>query len=95
MTQSKLDQASKLVNSEALSHTRLADNTGVILDINGRQVLSLNESGMLLLDQIKASPCELDDLVKSLTDEYDISKDIAQADIDTFLSEIIDALGEK
>ena len=52
------------------------------LDLNG--MLTLNDSGVILWKALEQG-CDKEALVKVLTDEYDVSDDIASADVDEFL----------
>ena len=68
---------------------RNAADTWVVLplgeatvDLNG--MLTLNDSGVVLWRALEAG-CDKEALVKALTDEYDVSDDIASADVDEFL----------
>lgn len=68
---------------------RNAADTWVVLplgeatvDLNG--MLTLNDSGVVLWRSLEAG-CDKEALVKALTDEYDVSDDIASADVDEFL----------
>jgi hypothetical protein len=52
------------------------------LDFNG--MLSLNETGVMLWHLLE-SECTKEELVTALLNEYDVSKDVASADVDEFL----------
>lgn len=52
------------------------------LDFNG--MLSLNETGVMLWHLLE-NECTKEELVTALLNEYDVSKDIASADVDEFL----------
>ena len=52
------------------------------LDFNG--MLSLNETGVMLWHLLE-NECQKEELVTALLNEYDVSKDIASADVDEFL----------
>ena len=60
----------------------LAEST---LDFNGK--LTLNESGHLLWKALE-SGCDSDDLVKILLEEYDVSVDEAQKDVNEYLEKL-------
>ena len=68
-------------------------NTWVVLplaektvDFNG--MLKLNDTGVLLWKVLEQG-ADRDALVKALTDEYDVSRDTALADVDEFLNTLI------
>lgn len=52
------------------------------LNFNG--MLSLNETGVMLWHLLE-NECTKEELVTALLNEYDVSKDIASADVDEFL----------
>ena len=53
-------------------------------DLNFEGLITLNETGAFLWE-ILEKECHEDDLIQALTNEYDISKDQAKADIQAFL----------
>lgn len=57
-----------------------------VVDLNG--MLTLNESGVLLWKALEVG-ADKDDLVKVLTDEYDVSAEVASKDVDTFVDALI------
>ena len=68
-------------------------NTWVVLplaektvDFNG--MLKLNDTGVLLWKALEQG-ADRDALVKALTDEYDVSRETALADVDEFLNTLI------
>jgi hypothetical protein len=79
---------SRLLSSEAISQTRLADHTGVILDVDSLQVFSVNETGMCLVEALRDGVADHDGLVKKLVGEFDIDEETAAADIDAFVEEL-------
>ena len=56
------------------------------VDFDG--MLTLNESGVILWKAME-NGCEKSDLVKALTDEYDVSEDVALADVEIFINKLI------
>ena len=50
-------------------------------------MLTLNESGVLLWRTME-NGCEKDALVKALTDEYDVSAELALADVEAFINKL-------
>jgi hypothetical protein len=79
---------SRLLSSEAISQTRLADQTGVILDVDSLQVFSVNETGMCLVEALRDGVDDHDGLVKKLVGEFAIDEETAAADIDAFVEEL-------
>lgn len=56
------------------------------LEFNG--LITVNEVGVALWEMLQAE-VTLDDLVKGILDEYDVSEEIAREDIQEFLEELI------
>ena len=56
-----------------------------MVDFNG--MLTLNESGVIRWRALE-SGCDKNTLVKALTDEYDVSNEIALADVEAFLAKL-------
>lgn len=50
-------------------------------------MLTLNESGVLLWRTME-NGCEKDALAKALTDEYDVSAELALADVEAFINKL-------
>lgn len=52
-----------------------------------REMLTLNESGVLLWRLMKEG-CDREDLVAALLTEYDVSRSVAEADADEFVKKL-------
>lgn len=76
------------IASGVLTHTELADGTGVLLDIRGGQVLTLNETGELLVQAICEAKSSPEDLADVLVDRHGIDKDTALRDCNEFLEHL-------
>lgn len=59
-----------------------------IADFNG--VISLNETAAFLLSKLK-DEIELNNLVEELRKEYEISRELAQKDVEQFIAELMQA----
>ncbi len=59
------------------------------LDFNA--IITLNETGAFLFSKLQEKDMSEEDLVKAITAEYDVTEDIALADIKKFLNNIIEA----
>lgn len=77
-----------LLRSGRIVRTGLADQSGVMVDTAGMQMLSLNETGMILVEEI-ASGAGLDALVERLVREFRVSGDTARQDVERFLGELM------
>jgi hypothetical protein len=78
----------KLLVSDELTQQKLADETGVILDVDSLQVFSLNETGMFLVEAMKAGVATRDGLVESLVAEFEVDGETAARDVDEFVGEL-------
>lgn len=58
------------------------------LDFNG--IINLNESGAFLFELLQ-NGAEREELVNRLLEEYDVTRDRAEADIDSFIKKARDA----
>ena len=58
------------------------------IDFNG--IINLNETGAFLWGEL-AKGCTYDELLDALLSEYDVSEDVARADIDAFIKTAKDA----
>jgi hypothetical protein len=67
----------------------MVDNSGVILDVDSLQVLSLNETGLFLVEALRNGVDDRCGLVKRLVEEYEIDESTAKADVDSFVDELI------
>jgi len=50
-------------------------------------LIALSESGVLLYNKLKEG-CSKEDLVAVLTTEYEVSKEVADSDVDAFLDQM-------
>ena len=82
----------RALRSGRFAMTRLGDGSGVLLDIEGNQVLSLNETGMFLLDAIAAGTAGEDALLSAMLGAFDVDETTARADLDRFLAELRERL---
>jgi hypothetical protein len=79
---------SRLLSSESVSQTRLADHSGVILDIDSLQVFSVNDTGMCLVEALRDGIGDHDGLVKRVVEEFDVDWETAARDVDAFVEEL-------
>ena len=88
MVVSRTLDLSRLLSSEDISHTKLADNTGVILDVESLQVFSLNETGLFLVEALRAGISDHQSLVHRMVEEFEVDEETASADVDAFVEEL-------
>ena len=92
---SRLDDLKVLLESGELSTTKLADESGVVLDIDSLQVLALNETGMFLVEALREGAASKEELTQRLTKEFDVDEEVAAQDVDSFLDEMEKLLLDK
>ena len=93
---SKLEELSRLLASEdEFTQQKLADETGVILDVDSLQVFSLNETGQFLVDCLKDGVASEGGLVTRLVDEFEVDETTAKSDVGEFVAALDRYLIEK
>ncbi|MCP4897069.1 MAG: PqqD family protein [bacterium] len=85
---SRIDELKSLLASDDLSTTKLADESGVVLDIDSLQVLALNETGMFLVEVLREGASTKEELAKRLAEEFEVDQDVALKDVEAFLAEM-------
>ena len=79
---------SRLLSSEAVSQTRLADHSGVILDIDSLQVFSVNDTGMCLVEALGDCVDDHEGLVQRIVEQFEVDREKAASDVDAFVDEL-------
>jgi len=83
-----LNELSAHLKDEQISETVLEDGSGVLLDLSGQRVLSLNDTGMLLVSRLRSGVVERGQLLDAMTQAFEVSSEQAAADVDSFLREL-------
>lgn len=78
---------------ETLTHTTLADDSGVLLDIKGGKVLTLNSTGETLVKAIESGAGTVEEMAQLLVQKHGISEELARQDTEEFLDQLLDRLG--
>lgn len=78
----------RLLSSEGVSQTRLADHSGVILDVDSLRVFSVNDTGMSLVEALRDGVDDHAGLVRRLVVEFEVDEATAAADVDAFVEEL-------
>jgi hypothetical protein len=79
----------EVLKSDRLAYTDMGEDGGVLLDIAGHQVFTLNEVGMFLVNLIRQDDVgATEQLTQRLVAEFQVDEVIARADVDEFLSEL-------
>jgi len=76
-----------LLRSERFSKAKLTDGTGVMTDAESMRILSLNETGIFLVEGL-VSGLGLEALVERLVEEFRVSAPDAREDLERFLGEL-------
>lgn len=71
-----------------LTFTQLADRTGVLLDLEGQQVLTLNSTGCAVVSAITDGANNIEDLAQRLTATFDVDETTARQDVSDYLEEL-------
>ncbi len=84
--------AARLAAGE-LTVTRLVDGSGVILDVDGLAVFSVNETGMFLVEQLGEGVTDPGTLSRMVVESFEVESEQAAADVEAFLTELVRRLG--
>ncbi len=76
------------LESERFTRQRLADGSGVLLDLERMRVLTLNETAMFLLEEIAAGATTAAALAERLAAAFEVEPAIARRDV----AELVDHL---
>ena len=85
---SNLERLSELLQSDKVTRTTLVDDTGVILHLDSLQVLTLNETGMFLVERLGEGMSSVRQLITALTEEFEVDEATAREDVASFLNEL-------
>ncbi len=66
------------------------DGEGVVLHLGSRQYFSVNDTGVTILEQLRTRRT-LDDLVRTVTTEYDVTEEEATRTVRAFLDRCLEA----
>jgi hypothetical protein len=66
------------------------DDEGVVLHLGSLRYFTVNETGLTIL-QALMEPRTITELVKSVTDEYDVSDELAEQTTREFINRCVDA----
>lgn len=93
MDNQQLQSLKDLVTQGDLQLTPLADGSGVMLNLNKQQVLSLNATGRFILESLIANDqSDLEQLAAALSDEFEVSQEQGLSDTVAFLRSLAELL---
>ncbi|MFO7763078.1 MAG: PqqD family protein [Wenzhouxiangellaceae bacterium] len=70
----------------------LDDGSGVLLDVDGEQLISLNRTGIRLVQYLDEGAATLDAVRDRLAEEFEIDSDRAERDARAFFAELARAV---
>lgn len=80
------------LESGRLTINALDDGSGVLLDIDGEQLLTLNRTGMRLVQAMDDGAASVEALRDTLLKEFEVEAERAEADARAFVEEVAEAL---
>jgi hypothetical protein len=86
-----LDKIQEALNSSNITLTEMADGTGVVLDIEHSQVLSMNASGLFIVKCLRESG-DPADIPGKMADEFEVSVEVAREDTLALLDRLAELL---
>jgi len=89
----RIEHLAALLDNKTIAFTKLADDTGIVLDTNTAQVMSLNESATFLIEAMSSGARTGDELVHALLTEFEVDGDTARADVEAFLEDLSEHVG--
>jgi hypothetical protein len=85
-------QLAEQLGSDRYTRKTLADGSGVLLDLEGMRVLSLNATGAFLLDRIAAGAGSAGALAAELAAAFEVDQETARQDVEELLADLEKAL---
>ena len=83
-----MNKLHELLSSGQLTETALNEGGGVLLDLEGQQILSMNEVGMKIVRMLRSESLTQADLVQRLTEAYGIDEETAAKDVGSFIQRL-------
>lgn len=83
-----LDDLAPLLGSDRFRRQTLADGSGIVLDMEAMRVLSLNRTGMHVLDAVARGETRVEALERHLTEAFEVDAETAARDIEELLEQI-------
>ena len=80
------------LESGRLTINALDDGSGVLLDVDGEQLLTLNRTGMRLVQGIDDGAMTVEALGGMLLEEFEVDAERAEADARAFVGDVAEAL---
>ena len=90
MTSSSIADLAGLIRSGRLSHTTLVDGSGVVLNADTLEILTLNEAANLVFNALAEGVTDEDPIVDRLVAAFEVDRDTAAADLATYFANLHD-----
>lgn len=87
-----IDTIRDALESGRLTINALDDGSGVLLDIDGEQLLTLNRTGMRLIQTIDDGAATIEVLRDMLLNEFEVEPGRAESDARAFVEDVAEAL---
>jgi len=82
------------LSDKGVELTRLADGSGVLLDLSGHQVLTLNETAAFISGLLLDSETDLEGISAKLADAYEVDLKTAKEDVTELLRILTERLAQ-
>ena len=83
-----MNKLHELLSSGQLTETALNEGGGVLLDLEGQQILSMNEVGMKIVHLLRDEPLTQADLAQWIAQAYGIDEETAARDVGLFIQRL-------
>lgn len=80
------------LKSKRLTFSRLANATGVLLDVRGMSVYTLNESGLVIMEALAEGICDEKLLTERMVARFEVDGEKARQDVAVFIAELQERL---
>lgn len=84
-----LEQLQHYLDSGRLTISALDDGSGVVLDVEGEKLVSLNATGLAIVQSAADGAASEQDLAAALAERFAVAPDAARADVRTFLARLM------
>lgn len=87
-----LEIVARALAAGRLTINALDDGSGVVLDVEGEQLMTMNATGLVIMQSIAEGADELDAVVHGITAAFDVDAIRARRDIEAFLDRMAGVL---
>lgn len=84
----ELKHLAAILSSPRVNRTRLPDGTGVVLDIVGLNVMSFNETGQLVIEQLAGGVSDEEQVVRCMVARFQVDVETARGDLRAFVAQL-------